>query len=67
MLNARYQRWRWVTFGITWLIYATFYFTRQAFSMAKMGLEGDGEPSVLLTRQEMGWIDSTYLADYLLG
>ena len=38
-LNPRYERWRWQTFGITWLIYASFYLTRQSFGVAKVALD----------------------------
>ncbi len=31
-----YERWRWRIFGITWLAYAGFYFTRKGFSVAKL-------------------------------
>ncbi|MCR1765186.1 MFS transporter, partial [Pseudomonas aeruginosa] len=31
------QRWRIQIFVITWLAYAAFYFTRKAFSVAKLG------------------------------
>ena len=37
LLNPRYERWRWQTFGITWLIYASFYLTRQSFSRRQGG------------------------------
>jgi sugar phosphate permease len=66
-VNPRYTRWRVVTFGITWLIYGGLYFTRNAFSMAKVGLEGNALPDVRLTREQMGRVDSTYLATYMLG
>ena len=66
-MKQRYQRWRVITFGITWLIYATLYFTRQAFSVAKVKLEGGGLPFVKLTRQQMGLVDTAYLTTYMLG
>jgi sugar phosphate permease len=40
-LKARYERWRWTTFGIRWLFYASFYLTRQSFSVAKVAFDGD--------------------------
>ena len=64
-MNPRYERWRWITFGVTWLIYATFYFTRQAFGVAKVALSDDSRVS--LTRKELGYIDSTYLTTYMVG
>jgi OPA family sugar phosphate sensor protein UhpC-like MFS transporter len=36
-----YARWRWRVFGGTWLAYAGFYFTRKAFSVAKLGMLED--------------------------
>ena len=35
----RYRHWRIQIFAVTWIAYAGFYFTRQAFSVAKLGLE----------------------------
>ncbi len=64
-LNPRYERWRWRTFGITWLIYASFYLTRQSFAVAKVAIPFD--PSVSLTRSDLGLIDSTYLTVYMIG
>jgi MFS transporter, OPA family, glycerol-3-phosphate transporter len=65
LLNPRYERWRWQTFGITWLIYASFYFTRQSFSVAKLAFSDD--PSVTMSREDYGLVDSTYLTVYMLG
>ncbi len=63
--NSRYERWRWQVFGITWLAYASFYFTRKAFSVAKAGIEED--PSITLTKEMMANIDATYLIAYAIG
>ncbi|WP_428305156.1 MFS transporter [Lacipirellula sp.] len=63
-MNPRYELWRRITFGITWLIYATFYFTRQAFDIAKPAFEGS---AVSLTRDEMGRVNSVYSTVYMLG
>src|SRR3990172_6715243 len=63
-LNPRYERWRWQTFGITWLIYASYYLTRQAFNAAKVVL-ADGPLSI--AREQLGRIDATYLTVYSLG
>jgi OPA family sugar phosphate sensor protein UhpC-like MFS transporter len=64
-LNRRYERWRWQTFGITWLIYAGFYLTRQSFAVAKVELAKD--PNVWLKRSDYGIVDSTYLTTYMVG
>lgn len=63
--NARYERWRWQIFGITWLAYASFYFTRKAFSVAKVGMEQD--PTIMLTKEMMANIDASYLIAYAIG
>jgi OPA family sugar phosphate sensor protein UhpC-like MFS transporter len=65
LVNPRYERWRWLTFGITWLIYAGFYLTRQSFAVAKVELDKD--PSILLSRSKFGVVDSAYLTTYMLG
>ena len=64
-MNPRYERWRRLTFAITWLIYAGFYFTRQAFGVAKIALEKD--PQIRLQRDQLGQVDSAYLTTYMLG
>jgi MFS transporter, OPA family, glycerol-3-phosphate transporter len=64
-LNPRYQRLRWQTFGITWLIYASLYLTRQSFSVAKVAFADD--PRVTLRRESFGLVDSAYLTTYMLG
>jgi sugar phosphate permease len=64
-LNPRYERFRWQTFAITWLVYAGYYLTRQSLSVAKVALQSD--PRVALTRQDLGLMDSTYLAVYSAG
>ena len=64
-MNLRYERWRWQTFGITWLIYASFYLTRQSFSVAKVAISSD--PHVALDRNAFGLIDATFLTVYMLG
>jgi sugar phosphate permease len=64
-LNPRYERWRWQTFAITWLIYVSFYLTRQAFSVAKVPLPF--APDVSLTRKDLGNIDATFLSVYMVG
>jgi OPA family sugar phosphate sensor protein UhpC-like MFS transporter len=64
-LKRRYERWRWQIFGITWLIYAGFYLTRQAFAVTKVELGKD--PRVALSRSDYGLVDSAYLTTYMLG
>ncbi|WP_107852297.1 MFS transporter [Oceanimonas marisflavi] len=63
--NARFERWRWQIFAVTWLAYASFYFTRKAFSVAKMGIEEDG--AFELTKEMMANIDASYLIAYAIG
>jgi sugar phosphate permease len=55
------KRWRVQIFAITWLAYAAFYFTRKAFSVAKLGIgddpsfpprqDDDGQPGRPLPRR----------------
>lgn len=65
--NPAYERWRLQIFGITWLAYAAFYFTRQAFSAAKVGILDDPAVNDVLTRQMLGNLDAVYLGAYALG
>src|SRR5688500_17921333 len=65
LTDRRYERWRWVTFAITWLIYAGFYFTRQSFGVAKAAIEQ--APNIGLTRAQQGDVDSAYGTTYMLG
>jgi MFS transporter, OPA family, glycerol-3-phosphate transporter len=65
MVNPKYERWRWTTFGITWLIYAGFYFTRQSFGVAKAALEK--APDVRLSLAQQGDIDLAFTTTYMLG
>lgn len=64
-LNRRYERWRWTSFAVTWLIYASLYLTRKSFSVAKIAFPDD--PQVTLTRADYGRIDSIYLTTYMVG
>jgi OPA family sugar phosphate sensor protein UhpC-like MFS transporter len=64
-MTERLKFWRRLTFAITWLIYASFYFTRQSFGLAKVALDND--PRVSLSRNEFGMIDSAYLTTYMVG
>ncbi|MCV6605247.1 MAG: MFS transporter [Porticoccaceae bacterium] len=63
--NPRYEYWRWRIFIITWLAYASFYFTRKAFAVAKIGIFDD--PSLGLSKEMMANVDGVYLAAYALG
>ncbi len=44
--NPTYERWRYQIFAITWLSYVGFYFTRKAFSVAKIHLSEDNGFSI---------------------
>ena len=59
------KRWRVQIFAITWLAYAAFYFTRKAFSVAKLGIGED--PSFMLDKAAMANLDAIYLAAYAVG
>ena len=54
------KRWRMQIFAITWLAYAAFYFTRKAFSVAKLGIAED--PGFMLDKAAMANLDAIYLA-----
>ena len=62
---AAIKRWRVQIFAITWLAYAAFYFTRKAFSVAKLGIGED--PSFMLDKAAMANLDAIYLAAYAVG
>ncbi|MEG0247979.1 MAG: MFS transporter, partial [Pseudomonas sp.] len=62
---AAFKRWRIQIFAITWLAYAAFYFTRKAFSVAKLGIAED--PSFMLDKAAMANLDAIYLAAYAVG
>ena len=59
------HRWRVQVFLITWLAYAAFYFTRKAFSVAKLGIGED--PNFMLEKAMMANLDALYLAAYAVG
>ncbi|MCY1281183.1 Membrane sensor protein UhpC [compost metagenome] len=59
------QRWRLQVFAITWLAYAAFYFTRKAFSVAKLGIADDA--SFELDKAAMADLDALYLGAYAIG
>lgn len=59
------KRWRVQVFLITWVAYAAFYFTRKAFSVAKLGIGED--PGFMLEKTMMANLDALYLAAYAIG
>lgn len=63
--NNPAQRWRMQIFAITWLAYAAFYFTRKAFSVAKLGIADD--PDFELEKATMANLDALYLGAYAVG
>jgi sugar phosphate permease len=52
-----------LVWGATWLAYASYYLGRKGFSAAKHSLEA----GKLLNLQQLGYIDTLYLAAYSLG
>lgn len=65
--NSTYEHWRIRIFAITWIAYAGFYFTRQAFSVAKLGILEDPILHTQLTKSVMANLDAAYLAAYAVG
>lgn len=65
--SARGRRLRRRIFVVTWLAYAGFYFVRQAFSVAKLGILDDPAVGSVLTERALGVIDAVYLAAYAVG
>lgn len=65
--DPRYERWRWQIFVITWICYASFYFTRKAFSVAKIGIVDDPTVNQVLTKATMANLDAIYLIAYAVG
>jgi OPA family glycerol-3-phosphate transporter-like MFS transporter len=64
-IDAKYRRWRWQIFTITWLAYAGFYLTRKAFSVVKNELK---KPEVMgLSKGQMSLMDGAYSAAYAVG
>jgi MFS transporter, OPA family, glycerol-3-phosphate transporter len=63
----RYERWRIQIFAITWIAYAGLYFTRQTFSVAKLGILEDPVLSTALTKSTLANLDAVYLAAYAAG
>ncbi|MGY1437937.1 MFS transporter [Streptomyces reniochalinae] len=63
----RATRWRRQIFAITWIAYAGFYFVRQAFSVAKLGILDDPLVGGVLTERVLGVVDAIYLVAYAVG
>lgn len=66
-VDATYRRWRIRIFAITWIAYAGLYFTRQSFSVAKLGILDDPILSVSLNSRVLGQLDAVYLTAYAAG
>lgn len=62
---ASLKRWRIQIFAITWVAYAAFYFTRKAFSVAKLGIADD--PDFMMEKAVMANLDALYLGAYAIG
>ncbi|MFB6606380.1 MFS transporter [Streptomyces noursei] len=60
-------RWRRQIFAVTWLAYAGFYFVRQAFAVAKLGILDDPTLHSVLSERVLGVLDAVYLAAYAVG
>jgi sugar phosphate permease len=56
-------KWQARIFALSWLGYAAYYFPRSAFSAAQLGILDEG----FLSRQNLGLLDSAYLAAYAVG
>lgn len=54
---------KWRVFGLTWVSYASYYFTRKNFSVAKRKIELDSG----INREALGQIDTGYLLAYSVG
>ncbi|MBC9953748.1 MFS transporter [Leucobacter sp. cx-42] len=57
------RTWQTRIFLLSWLGYAAYYFPRNAFSAAKVGILEEG----VLSRESLGILDSAYLAAYAVG
>ncbi|MGK4186606.1 MFS transporter [Rothia koreensis] len=57
------KSWQLRIFLISWVGYAAYYFPRNAFSAAKVGVLDDGD----MSREALGVLDSAYLAAYAVG
>lgn len=63
--KAKYERWRWRIFFITWLGYVGFYFTRKAYAVAKIGILED--PAIEVSKSALGIVDGAYGVAYAAG
>src|SRR6187549_398003 len=54
---------RFVAWGLTWLAYASYYFGRKGFSVAKSTLQ----QTLSVSERALGVIDTAYLVAYALG
>ena len=54
---------RFAVFGLTWLSYASYYFTRKNYALAKKSLQD----AYGLSKDQLGVIDSAYSAAYAIG
>ncbi|WP_238654204.1 hypothetical protein [Rothia uropygialis] len=57
------RTWQLRIFLMSWVGYAAYYFPRNAFSAAKVGIRDQGG----LSRETLGMLDSVYLAAYAVG
>ncbi|EFV14303.1 MFS transporter [Segniliparus rugosus] len=65
--HARARRWQWQIFAITWIAYAGYYFTREGFAVAKLGILADPVAGAALPKENLAVVDSVYLAFYMVG
>ncbi|HJN15261.1 MAG TPA: MFS transporter [Armatimonadota bacterium] len=63
--SGRYKWWRIRIFIITWVAYASFYLTRKAFSVAKVGILADSNMN--MSEESMGLFDGGYSIAYAMG
>jgi MFS transporter, OPA family, glycerol-3-phosphate transporter len=61
------RSWQTQVFLVSWITYAAFYFPRQSFSAAKVGILEDPSVNGTLTQGVLGNLDALYLAAYAVG
>ena len=61
--TATEASWRSRVFGLSWLSYFSYYFTRTNFSVAKKDIQHD----LGFSKDQLGWIDTASLAAYCVG
>uniref|UniRef100_A0A0G4F1F7 Major facilitator superfamily (MFS) profile domain-containing protein n=1 Tax=Chromera velia CCMP2878 TaxID=1169474 RepID=A0A0G4F1F7_9ALVE len=54
---------RWVVFALTYVTYASIYFTRKPFSVVKAAMETD----LRISKQSLGAVDTGFLSAYAVG